>query len=170
MPNKRFIFCGNFHKIDETIELVSGVQGKNLVPSGNADLYKKIGDGFVADDFAHEQNLLISENEKMLLIAGCAHNGILNILERVKTEKGRLPDYVVGGFHLYNRGTKQSEAQERVDALAEALLKTQAQYYTCHCTGMESFRRLKAVMGENIDYLSTGEQQIMNIEGAGNHA
>ena len=35
----------------------------------------------VADTFDHEQNLIIEEEGKSLLITGCAHNGIINILE-----------------------------------------------------------------------------------------
>ena len=106
----------------------------------------------------HEQNLIISENGKTLLIAGCAHNGIINIIDQFNVEKGYLPDYVIGGFHLYNHGTKQNEAPNVVDEIGNILLETHSQYYTCHCTGIESYNRLKTVMGENIDYISTGEQ------------
>ncbi len=158
LPNERFVFCGNRYMIDEALVLFSGVKAKRLVPSGNTDLFVKDGDAFVPDDFAHEQNLIISENGKTLLIAGCAHNGIINIIDQFKMEKGGQPDYVIGGFHLYNHGTKQNEAPDIVDEIGKFLLETHAQYYTCHCTGIESYTRLKAIMGENIDYISTGEQ------------
>src|SRR5574344_792094 len=72
--------------------------------------------------------------------------------------RGYLPDYVIGGFHLYNHGTKQNAAPNVVDEIGNILLATHSQYYTCHCTGIESYNRLKTVMGENIDYISTGEQ------------
>lgn len=158
LPDKRFVFCGDRFTIGEGLELFSGVKAKRLVPSGNADLFMKVGDAYVQDGFAHEQNLIISKSGKTLLIAGCAHNGIINIIEQFKTEKGCLPDYVIGGFHLYNHGTKQNEAPNVVDEIGEFLLETHAQYYTCHCTGIESYNWLKAVMGENIDYISTGDQ------------
>lgn len=50
--------------IDHELELFSGVDSKRLVPSGNTDLFVKDGDAFVQDDFAHEQNLIISEKRK----------------------------------------------------------------------------------------------------------
>ncbi|MEG1780968.1 MAG: MBL fold metallo-hydrolase [Clostridium sp.] len=156
--NERFVFCADRFAIDEDIELFSGVKAKRLVPSGNADLFMKIGDAYVQDDFAHEQNLIISEHGKTLLIAGCAHNGIINIIDRFNAEKGCLPDYVIGGFHLYNHGTKQNEATDIVDEIGKTLWNTHSQYYTCHCTGMESYNRLKTIMGENIHYISAGDQ------------
>jgi len=161
--NERFVFCGGHYTIDKELELFSGVKAKRLVPSGNTDLFKKDGDTFVQDDFAHEQNLIISKAGKTLLIAGCAHNGIINIINQFKVKKGFLPDYVIGGFHLYNHGTKQNEAPNVVDEIGEFLLETHSQYYTCHCTGVESYNRLKAVMGENIDYISTGNQLTINM-------
>ncbi len=158
LSNERFVFCGDRFVIDHELELFSGVDSKRLVPSGNTDLFVKDGDAFVQDDFAHEQNLIISENGKTLLVAGCAHNGIINIIDQFNAEKGCLPDYVIGGFHLYNHGIKQNEAPNVVDEIGNILLETHSQYYTCHCTGIESYNRLKTVMGENIDYISTGEQ------------
>ena len=158
LSNERFVFCGDRFVIDHELELFSGVDSKRLVPSGNTDLFVKDGDAFVQDDFAHEQNLIISENGKTLLVAGCAHNGIINIIDQFNAEKGCLPDYVIGGFHLYNHGIKHNEAPNVVDEIGNILLETHSQYYTCHCTGIESYNRLKTVMGENIDYISTGEQ------------
>lgn len=161
LSNERFVSCADRFTIDENIELFSGVKAKRLVPSGNVDLFMKVGDAYVQDDFAHEQNLIISENGKTLVIAGCAHTGIVNIIDQFKAEKGSLPDYVIGGFHLYNHGTKQNEAPDIVDEIGNFLLEAHSQYYTCHCTGTESFNRLKTVMGENIDYISTGDQITM---------
>jgi 7,8-dihydropterin-6-yl-methyl-4-(beta-D-ribofuranosyl)aminobenzene 5'-phosphate synthase len=161
LSNERFVFCGDHFVIDEELELFSGVKGRNIIPSGNLDLFMKVGETFVPDDFAHEQNLIIKEDGKTLLIAGCAHNGIANILEHFRSEKGCLPDFVIGGFHLYNHGTKESENPEIVNQIGKYLLNTNIKFYTCHCTGTESYNRLKAFMGENIDYLSTGNQLII---------
>lgn len=163
LPNDRFVFCDENCTIDEELEIFSGVSAKKLVPSGNKDLFIKTDESYVYDDFTHEQNLIINENGKKLLIAGCAHNGIVNIIDKFKAEKGCLPDYVIGGFHLHNRSTKQSEASLIVEELGKILLKTNAQFYTCHCTGIESYNHLKTLMGENINYISAGDQLTINI-------
>ncbi|HBQ64245.1 MAG TPA: MBL fold hydrolase [Clostridiales bacterium] len=158
LPNKRFVFCGERCGIDDELELFSGVKAIRLVPSGNTDLFAKEGSAFIQDDFAHEQNLIINNGNQTLLAAGCAHNGIINIIHRFKEIKGYYPDHVIGGFHLYNRGSKQDEKTEITDEIGKSLLKIPARYYTCHCTGIGPYQRLKAVLGEQIDSLSTGDQ------------
>lgn len=139
-------------------ELFSDVGASYSVPSGNRTLFREESGALVPDVFAHEQNLLIDESGKIFLIAGCAHRGILNILDRAKALRGRYPDAVIGGFHLHNPTTKQREPDEVLDAVAAALTRTKAKFYTCHCTGPEPYARLKEQMGGQIGYLSTGDR------------
>ena len=161
IPNCRFVFTEGHIELDRELELFSGVTGMRLRPSGNTDLLVKIDDVYKRDDFVHEQNLIIHEKGKTVLIAGCAHNGIVNILEHFRREEGCFPDAVVGGFHLYNQAFKTSEAPETVTEIGEYLKGTGAKYYTCHCTGIKSYKMLKDLMGEQIDYLSSGSQIIL---------
>ncbi len=163
LPNDRFIFCNGRLFIDNELELFSDVTMKKFIPSCNIGLLKKEGELYLQDNFEHEQNLIISRNGKTLLIAGCAHNGIINILDKFKEEKGCFPDYVIGGFHLYNRRIKKGEPSVIIDNIAKYLSETCSQYYTCHCTGIEPYNRLKVFMGEKIGYISTGEQIKINI-------
>jgi len=156
--NERFVFCDDQVVIDENIEVFSCVTAKRLFPSCNATLLMKRGDDFVPDDFAHEQNLVIQQNGKTMLIAGCAHKGIVNIVDACKDRLGQYPDYVVGGFHLSGSGGNRSEAPDVVDAIGEYLASTPSRYYTCHCTGTENFQRLRRILGEKIQYLSTGDR------------
>ena len=158
LPNERFVFCGDQAVIDENIEVFSRVKSKRFFPSCNATLLMKHGDDFVPDDFAHEQNLVIRSSGKTMLIAGCAHKGIVNIVDACKDRLGQYPDYVVSGFHLSGSRGNQSETQDVVDAIGESLASTPSQYFTCHCTGIESFQRLKRILGEKIHYLSTGDR------------
>lgn len=163
LPNERFVFCKGRQKMDGELELFSQVREITPVPSGNAELFRKSGEAFVPDDFAHEQNLVIWQNKRAVLIAGCAHRGILNIVRQFESDYGRFPDVVIGGFHLHSRGSGKSEAPETVDALARELLQTGARYYTCHCTGQEAYQRLKAVMGNRIGYLSAGSRLAISL-------
>jgi 7,8-dihydropterin-6-yl-methyl-4-(beta-D-ribofuranosyl)aminobenzene 5'-phosphate synthase len=158
LPNDRFVFCDDQVTICEGVEVFSRVKPKRLFPSCNATLLMKRGNDFVPDDFAHEQNLIIRQNGKSILIAGCAHKGIVNIVDACKDRIGRFPDNVVGGFHLSGSGGKQSETQDTVDAIGEYLKSTASQYFTCHCTGMENYQKLRRTLGEKISYLSGGDQ------------
>ena len=158
LPNERFIFCGDQAAVDENAEVFSRVESKRLFPSCNATLLMKCGDDFVPDDFVHEQNLVIQQNGKTILLAGCAHKGIVNIVDACKDRLGTFPDYVIGGFHLSGPRGNQSETQAAVEEIGKYLASTSSLYYTCHCTGMENYQQLKRILGEQIQTLSAGDQ------------
>ncbi|MDD3350526.1 MAG: MBL fold metallo-hydrolase [Eubacteriales bacterium] len=158
LPDNRFVFTRGVMNLEDGAELFSDIEGTEFCPSGNSDLLVKTEEGYRQDDFCHEQNLILRENGKTVLIAGCAHNGIVNILERFREKEGCFPDVVIGGFHLYNRSFDRNESPELVAEIGKYLSATGAKYYTCHCTGTVSYNQLKTLMGEQIDYLSTGSQ------------
>ena len=56
--------------------------------------------GIGQDEFDHEQYLVITEGSKKVLISGCAHNGILNILDHYYSLYDSYPDAVISGFHM----------------------------------------------------------------------
>lgn len=156
LPNDRFVFCAGDTVIDNELMLFAEPGELHDAPSGNRTLYKTRGSGYENDDFAHELNLIVTEGSRTVLITACGHRGIVNIVGQFHALRGRWPDVIVGGFHLYNGGTGESEDPAAVRRTAEFLLDTGAACYTCHCTGLESYRRLRAVMGERISYLSVG--------------
>ena len=143
-------------RIDDRFEIMSESGGEAFRPSGNRDLLMEQKGQLVEDDFGHEQNLVIHEGSKSVLFAGCAHNGIVNIMEKFNRTYGRFPDYVIGGFHMYNKSAGTSEDAGFVEAVASYLLKTGAAFFTCHCTGLEAYELLKLLMGDRIGYLATG--------------
>ena len=163
LPNDRFVFCGDSCRIDEELELFSGVEQLRFVPSGNRDLFAKDGDEYIPDDFSHEQNLIVLSGGQAIVIASCAHNGIVSILDTYAARKRSYPDNVISGFHLYNPAAKKDEDPDLVDRIGEVLKKTEASFYTCHCTGLPSYNRLKAILGNRIEYIGAGKQFEINI-------
>jgi len=142
--------------IDEELKLFSQVKGKRMNPSGNDDLLMKIDGKFLHDDFYHEQNLIINEDGKTVLIAGCAYNGIVNIIEHYKEEAKAYPDFIIGGLQLYNKSADRAENPDVVSKIGEYLLETGSMCFTCHCTGDAPYNQLKDILGEKIGYLSSG--------------
>jgi 7,8-dihydropterin-6-yl-methyl-4-(beta-D-ribofuranosyl)aminobenzene 5'-phosphate synthase len=155
--NKQIVLTSDRFFINNGIQVFSNIAQRESRPKSNNGLLKEHKGQTIDDTFAHEQNLVIEEDGKTLLITGCAHNGIINILEHYHTLKGRMPDYVIGGFHLSSR-SGGNEDFEIIDRIGKYLISTQAKYYTCHCTGIEPYKRLKAAMGDSIDYLSAGSE------------
>jgi 7,8-dihydropterin-6-yl-methyl-4-(beta-D-ribofuranosyl)aminobenzene 5'-phosphate synthase len=156
LQEKRIILTPTQTEIAKGISLFSGVTGTTYYPSGNCSLFKKEGEKYSLDDFSHEQNLVLEEDGVCLLVAGCAHRGIVNILKHFYEMRGYYPTHVIGGFHLFNHRTGKPKNDETLLGIANFLKKTEATFYTCHCTGEESFGFLRAEMGEQIQYLSGG--------------
>jgi len=162
--NKRIIFVGDDLVIEEGLELFSDIRGKELRSLSNQALLIQDENGLVEDTFVHEQNLVITEAGKTVLIAGCAHRGIVNIVEEFIARTGRPADYVIGGFHLFNPGSKTSEDPALVRAIGQYLKETGSFYCTCHCTGQEAFAQLREVMKDQIRYCAAGD--VFEIESA----
>ena len=119
-------------------------------PLDSAGLTRSEGEAYLPDDFRHEQYLLIREGEKTVLISGCSHRGILNIVSAFE------PDVLVGGFHFMKLDPECDADRERLEQAAAALLGHKAVYYTGHCTGEAPYALLKARMGGRLMPLSTG--------------
>jgi 7,8-dihydropterin-6-yl-methyl-4-(beta-D-ribofuranosyl)aminobenzene 5'-phosphate synthase len=161
ISNNRFVFINNQMIIDDELELFSNVHGSKFNPSGNESLYMERDNTFVQDDFSHEQNLIIKYGTKTILLAGCAHNGIINIIEHIKNMKKDMPDYIIGGFHLCNSAGDKYENPSTIYQIGNYLKNTNSKYCTCHCTGIIPYGILKEVMGDKIDYLSAGSELII---------
>jgi 7,8-dihydropterin-6-yl-methyl-4-(beta-D-ribofuranosyl)aminobenzene 5'-phosphate synthase len=129
---------------------------KEPLYSTNATLKEKRKGVLLPDRFFHEQNLAIEENGKKVLIAGCAHNGILNISDAFQILKGSAPDAVFGGFHLCNPGSGKNESEEAIARLGAKLLSAGAVCYTGHCTGTEPYLLLKKQLGDKLCSFDAG--------------
>ena len=164
LSNNRVIFTGKETPLGEGISLFSNVRGERFFPTGNKSLLKKTPDGYEEDDFSHEQNLVIEEDGISLLVSGCSHRGIVNIVEHFHSLYGHYPTHVIGGFHLYNHRTGKPESRETLAQIADALLSSGATYYTCHCTGEENSQALHSFMLSKVEYLSGGK--VLELEAA----
>lgn len=145
-------------KIDEELFLFTNVSSRVLWPSGNLELTVEKDGILVQDDFSHEQYLVISQNGKKVLISGCAHNGILNILDEYQRLFSEEPDIVVSGFHMMKKNGYQQEDIDLIEQTALKLKEYKTKFYTCHCTGEEPYERMKAILGNQIEYVRSGEE------------
>ena len=147
--------------IDDELELFTIKNRTHPLPFTNKRLLIKTACGFVPDDFCHEHFLVVKDREHTILMSGCAHNGILSILDTYREKYGNLPDIVISGFHLMvKRNYRDSELQE-VRFIAKELKKYQIKFYTCHCTGIPAFEEMKKIMGNQLKYIHSSEQIIL---------
>ncbi len=143
--NSRIVFTHDEYRICDGLTLCTCNKKERISRLGSGELFEKVGNSFIPDDFRHEQYLLIEENGKRVLISGCSHKGIVNIV------KWFSPDVLVGGFHFSKLPT-----DGRLAEAAECLAAYKTEYYTCHCTGTEQYGFMSGYMNR-LHYISCGE-------------
>ena len=147
-------------KIDDELQLFTVGERAFPLPSTNKRLRELCNGQYIQDEFHHEQNLLLTAGGKKILFCGCAHNGILNVMETLERKFGpaTLPDLVIGGFHLMKR-TEFSEADTaEVSEIANRLKSYKAHFATCHCTGLPVYNQMKEIMGDQLSYVRSGDE------------
>ena len=153
LPN--LILCHNNLKIDDELEIIQQINHHHPLTDNQKILKKRIGDVNVCDDFKHEIVLLIHDHINVLL-GGCAHNGILNIMESIP----QPIDYVMSGFHLKQK-TYTEQDLKKIEQLGHQLKNYPCKFYSGHCTGPIAYDVLKTIMKDQLDHLCSGK--IINI-------
>ena len=156
----RLRFCDSHTPINSQLQLFTQTHGRSLCPPGNRLLFGPTPQ--TPDSFCHEQSLLIAEGPLHVLIAGCAHAGIINILQKAQQLSAHPITHVFAGMHLAKNGLTASQEAAFIEQLAGQLLAyPECRYFTMHCTGTEAYAQLKQHMQDRIDYLSAGDEIIL---------
>jgi len=110
-------------------EIERGNTFENLEPMGQCETVNSMVDDYVRDDSA----LVYQSSQGLVIITGCSHAGICNIVEYAKKICGdeRIVD-IIGGFHLIHPSEVQAEGTLRY-------FKEQhiANIHPCHCTSLD---------------------------------
>ncbi len=137
------------YEIDEELSLFTVKDTSKCHSPFNDVLYEKKK----KDSFSHEQNLMIKEAQTVLIM-GCGHAGVVNIMHRAECYR---PKVCIGGFHLTNPVTKRTASNTLLNEIAVELKNyEQVKFYTCHCTGKKAYQYLSKQL-PNLYYLPCGE-------------
>lgn len=99
--------------------------------------------GLVEDNIPDDQSLVIDTAKGLVVITGCGHAGIVNIVTFAEKHFEDRPIYgIVGGLHLY------ASTDQQVDWTAANLRKYHVEnLLAAHCTGIEATYRLRQALG-----------------------
>lgn len=145
---------------DDTLDLGHGMQLctcnalSSCCPASARGMTVRCGEDFQQDSFEHEQYLVIEEEGKRIVISGCSHKGILDIVKWLN------PDVLIGGFHFVKLDPEGEDRAFLEDA-AKELLARDCIYYTGHCTGEAAFTFLKERMGEKLKAMPAGTEILL---------
>jgi 7,8-dihydropterin-6-yl-methyl-4-(beta-D-ribofuranosyl)aminobenzene 5'-phosphate synthase len=104
------------------------------------------------DTFDDELSLVAIGDEGLTVVTGCAHRGILNIVEAARAAfPGRPIRAVVGGFHLSALPDGELASVARDLAAMEP-----GSVFCCHCTGPRGFAALRHELAGKVEWLSCG--------------
>jgi 7,8-dihydropterin-6-yl-methyl-4-(beta-D-ribofuranosyl)aminobenzene 5'-phosphate synthase len=103
-----------------------------------------------------EQCLTVDTPGGLVVIVGCAHPGILPMLEQVKRQTGRPLYLVIGGFHLLD------EREDTVRQIAKAMQAMGVAYVSpTHCSGKTAKTVFRDVFGDH--YVRAGVGAVIDL-------
>ena len=109
--------------------------------------------GAYHNKYMAEQAMVLKTKNGITIITGCAHPGVLKMVEKVKTKFPKEPIYLVsGGFHLM-------ESDKRaIEIVAEKFKKLGIiKAGPTHCSGPEAAGIFKEKYGKNFVSIKTGQ-------------
>ncbi|WP_297552256.1 MBL fold metallo-hydrolase [Thermococcus sp.] len=130
-----FEFAEGFMSSGE-IERITWDRAVGYFPDGTKDP--------VRDDMA----LILDLGDSTVVITGCGHSGVINIVRHAEKVSGKPVKALIGGLHLV--GAKE-------ELLEDVLKNVKARLYAGHCTGLESFAYLRCRLGNRVEPLHVGK-------------
>ncbi|MBW1918191.1 MAG: MBL fold metallo-hydrolase [Deltaproteobacteria bacterium] len=103
-----------------------------------------------------EQSLVLQTAKGLVVITGCAHPGIVNIVEKAKEVAPGEVLLVMGGFHL------SGHSSHDIAVIIQRFLELGVRYVgPCHCTGIAAQQQMAHAFGDK--YLTIGVGSIIAI-------
>lgn len=146
------------YQIDDELYLFTNITGRKYFAKSNLLLSKKVNGVQIQDQFEHEQCLVITEDGEHTLISGCAHNGILNILDKYRELFYQDPRIVISGFHMMKKGDYTQEEIDIICETAQKLQDTGIVFYTGHCTGERAIGLMAPYLKDRLVQIHSGMQ------------
>jgi 7,8-dihydropterin-6-yl-methyl-4-(beta-D-ribofuranosyl)aminobenzene 5'-phosphate synthase len=104
-----------------------------------------------------EQAIAIDIDQGMVILTGCAHPGIVAIINHIKETSGKPVYLVLGGFHL------KDKTRTEIAAIVQAFRRLGVEHVgPCHCTGEQAIAAFAEEYGD--DFVQVGTGKIIEIE------
>jgi 7,8-dihydropterin-6-yl-methyl-4-(beta-D-ribofuranosyl)aminobenzene 5'-phosphate synthase len=98
-----------------------------------------------------EQALVLNTKQGLVIMTGCSHPGIIEMLKEIKSAFKKDIYMVFGGFHLLNKSDKEME-----HIIAEMKALGVIKCGATHCTGGKQIKMIREAFGDNFFELGVG--------------
>ena len=140
----QFILNKEFVEVERGAYLTGEVPRKTSFETLDPSYRYKVGNDYVTDSFLDDQSLILDTPRGLVIIFGCAHAGMINIINHAIEKTGKDHIYgLIGGTHLAFLGPERLEAS--IAALQEFSIEVVG---VSHCTGFQAAARLYQEFGE----------------------
>jgi len=147
-----FILNSGFIEVEKGIFLTGEVPRKTLFEKPDPRLFSEINGKTAPDTFLDDQSLILDTDKGLVLILGCAHSGMINIINHVINKMGKEKFHtILGGTHLDFLTPEQLE--ESIKSLKKMEIE---KIGVSHCTGMRAAFRLHQEFGDRFFYGCVG--------------
>jgi 7,8-dihydropterin-6-yl-methyl-4-(beta-D-ribofuranosyl)aminobenzene 5'-phosphate synthase len=147
-----FVFNTDFMEVEKGIYLTGEVPRQTEFEKPDPRLFSEIGGKSVQDTFPDDQSLILDGEKGLILIFGCAHSGMINIINYVISKTGKEKfQAILGGTHLDFLTPDQLE--ESIRSLKKMDIE---KIGVSHCTGMRAAFRLHQEFGDRFFYGCVG--------------
>lgn len=152
ISSKKLSKLANVRLSKKSVELLPGLWTTGSIysrqfPEGRSGTHVvQLAGQFVPDPYLDDLSLVWKAEDGLVVILGCAHAGMLNILSQVRDMFAGPVLAVVGGTHLHGLD------DERLNQVIEILKSDYAgvKFYPNHCTGTKGFLALKKAFGDDV--------------------
>ncbi len=103
-----------------------------------------------------EQSLAVRTDESLVVVTGCAHPGVVEIVRQAKALSGDEVYLVLGGFHLGGKSRREIEG-----IISEFRRLGVRKVAPCHCTGEQAIRMFRQEYGE--DFIQAGVGKVILV-------
>lgn len=139
-----FILNSDFTEVEKGIFLTGEVPRKTIFEKTDPRLFSEIDGKTGTDIFLDDQSLILDTEKGLILILGCAHSGMINIIHHVIHKIGKDKFHtILGGTHLDFLTPEQLE--ESIKSLKKMEIE---KIGVSHCTGMRAAFRLHQEFGD----------------------
>lgn len=154
-----------FVLVDESAEMLPGVRleatiaGSHPLPRDTGRFLRSEATASRPDDFSHEMMVVVREGGGLVVLSGCSHRGVLNVLETAERRyPGEPVRALLGGFHLMDPAPgREGEPEGEIVRIGRLLLAREGlRVWTGHCTGPRALAILQRELGDRMELLSTG--------------
>ncbi len=132
------------HRVTEPFEVVPGIFSTGIV-----------------DGLPSEQSLAIETSQGLVMLVGCSHPGVVNLVETAQTQRKKdSVRLLLGGFHMLRKPPEQIKAA--INRLQDLKVDT---VMPAHCSGDPAKEMFQALYGKQFHAAGAGRLIVLGKDG-----